>query len=399
MPANTTNNAKRSSGLDILFAAIDYELSSNETSTSTPPLAPTTSKKPTPTPNPNPAERVVSVNPFRSKMDPRMKKSITARALNPNMLDEEAVLAGFVFPERGVSADINWIGEGNVSMRQRKINFRRSWKRFQSRQIKEVATEMARSTPAVVIPSSPVDSTQYYGVECCNTSVASDEDPTSIVSSPKRPADQLSSDNYLALPKKRSANTFPRALISILSDPELDHIISWMPSGDAFGIHKQKEFESEIIPKYFRQARFNSFVRKLNRWGFHRVSKNTSHLGGSIIFRREDFKRDAPSSLTMKPLDNSTSEFHKVPIDDLVKTVMSIEAAACQATCSPAMTTLRSISLGPDDLVLLHGLKATQPSDRMMSGMSRLLFQQQQHLYCLSQKTNHSRALLHSMRL
>ena len=129
MSADTTNTAK--SGLDVLFAAIDYQQSSSSDET-TPllslPSSSTSSKQPTP-PNQNPAERV-SVNPFRSKMDPRMRKSIEARALNPNMLDEEAVLAGFKFPERGTSADIKWIGEGNVSMRQRKINFRRSWKRF-----------------------------------------------------------------------------------------------------------------------------------------------------------------------------------------------------------------------------------------------------------------------------
>ncbi|KAK1733845.1 hypothetical protein QTG54_015372 [Skeletonema marinoi] len=97
MSADTTNTAK--SGLDVLFAAIDYQQSSSSDET-TPslslPSSSTSSKQPTP-PNQNPAERV-SVNPFRSKMDPRMRKSIEARALNPNMLDEEAVLAGSYSP-------------------------------------------------------------------------------------------------------------------------------------------------------------------------------------------------------------------------------------------------------------------------------------------------------------
>ena len=112
MPAATTNTAK--SGLDILFAAIDYQQSHNENSSlkssSCTPSNKHVSQKP------KPADRV-SVNPFRSKMDPRMRTSIAARAMNPDMLDEEAVLAGFVFPERGTRADINRIGEGNVSMR------------------------------------------------------------------------------------------------------------------------------------------------------------------------------------------------------------------------------------------------------------------------------------------
>ena len=33
------------------------------------------------------------------------------------MLDEEAVLVGFAFPERGTKADVKWIGEGLVSIR------------------------------------------------------------------------------------------------------------------------------------------------------------------------------------------------------------------------------------------------------------------------------------------
>eukprot|EP00984_Skeletonema_dohrnii_P002402 scaffold832_cov75-Skeletonema_dohrnii-CCMP3373.AAC.12 len=132
MSEDTTNTAK--SGLDVLFTAIDQQSSNETTSSLTPPTSSTSSKQPI-TPNQNPAERV-SVNPFRSKMDPRMRKSIEARVLNlnPNMMDEEAVLAGFVFPERGTSADAKWIGEDNVSMRQRKVNFRRSWKRFNSKQ-------------------------------------------------------------------------------------------------------------------------------------------------------------------------------------------------------------------------------------------------------------------------
>ena len=146
MPADTTNNtASVNSVMDILFAAIDYQQSSNETSSSLAPTASSILSGPT-SPNPNPAE-TASINPFRSKMDPRMKKSIRARASNPNMLDEEAVLVGFAFPERGTKADVKWIGEGLVStMRQRKINFRKSWKRFHSRQKGYV----------IVIPSSPI---------------------------------------------------------------------------------------------------------------------------------------------------------------------------------------------------------------------------------------------------
>ena len=397
MSADTTNTAK--SGLDVLFAAIDYQQSSSSDET-TPllslPSSSTSSKQPTP-PNQNPAERV-SVNPFRSKMDPRMRKSIEARALNPNMLDEEAVLAGFKFPERGTSADIKWIGEGNVSMRQRKINFRRSWKRFESRQNKEVSTEMALSIPrsSVMIPSSPIS---VHGAKVSCSDGPHHEDPSSTVSAPSA-LDHLSVDSMsrepavpLVLPKKRKAKSFPQTLISVISNPEYDHIISWLPSGEAFGIHNRKVFESEILPKYFRHSRFSNFVRKLTRWGFRRESKNSADvaykISGSMIFCHEAFKRDDTNCMSKNSVCNSTFEFRKVSIDAMSNN----EAAECQATSTSAMTTLRPsiISVGPEDLVLV----APQPPDLMMVDLNRLLIQTQLQLDYMTQKTKHSRALLY----
>ena len=188
--------------MDILFAAIDYQQSSNETSSSLAPTASSILSGPT-SPNPNPAE-TASINPFRSKMDPRMKKSIRARASNPNMLDEEAVLVGFAFPERGTKADVKWIGKGLVStMRQRKINFRKSWKRFHSRQKGYV----------IVIPSSPI--------KVHATVPSSDEDSSSTRVTPTAALeDHIRLDNgSMALPKKRLAgSSICSTLFSIVSN-------------------------------------------------------------------------------------------------------------------------------------------------------------------------------------
>jgi hypothetical protein len=405
----TTDTAKN--GLDVLFAAIDYQQSSDETSSYTPS-----------SPNPKPP---VSFNPFRSKMDPRMTKSIEAKAINPNMLDEEAVMAGFAFPERGINADANWFGEGDVSMRQRKINFRRSWKRFLCRQNKnEDSTEMALSIPlpgsVTVIPSSPIS------VHAATTVSSSDgtnyEDSSSIESAPAALNNHLSTHNSsiiinplpMTLPKKRSAGSLPQTLLSIISIPEFEHIISWLPSGEAFCVHKREEFESQILPKYFGHARFDSFVRKLNRWGFRRMNKNSAgdscHFAprwiedyGSIIFYHEDFKRDDPDRMLKIALSNNTSEFRKVFMDSSAKKAMSNEALR-QALSAPTMTTtLRpGISIGPEDFILPHGLAVTRPPELVMMqhqvDLNILLIQRQQQLYYMSQKTNHSRSLLHAMK-
>ena len=371
MPADTTKNtatatATINSGLDILFAAIDYQQSSNETSSS---FAPTTASSilsgPTVSPNPNPPE-TASINPFRSKMDPRMKKSIQARASNHNMLDEEAVLVGFAFPERGTKADVKWIGEDLISMRQRKINFRRSWKRFHSRQKGSVT----------VIPSSPI--------KVHATVSSSDEDSSSTGFAPTSALDDhfRIDDGSMALPKKRLVGS------SICST-------SWLPSGEAFELHKREEFESQILPKLFP----------------HGTSTNSGLFPprlvndcGSIIFCHDDFKRDDPDRMNKISLQkNNTFEFLKVSKMDASCAKKNAMRNKAVATSSPAMTTLLpSISISPGDVVTPHGLAVTCSPDLIMmqrhrAEMSRLIFQRQQHLNYMSQKTKYSRALLHGM--
>jgi hypothetical protein len=62
--------------------------------------------------------------------------------------------------------------------------------------------------------------------------------------------------------------------MSILSDKSNEHIIAWLPHGNGFSILNKKDFASEILPKFFsRSAKFTSFTRKLNRWGFSRVPR------------------------------------------------------------------------------------------------------------------------------
>jgi len=66
--------------------------------------------------------------------------------------------------------------------------------------------------------------------------------------------------------------TFPAKLFAILSRPDLADIISWMPHGRSWKVHKPREFEIKVIPSYFDHAKFSSFIRQANGWGFKRVT-------------------------------------------------------------------------------------------------------------------------------
>jgi uncharacterized membrane protein len=54
--------------------------------------------------------------------------------------------------------------------------------------------------------------------------------------------------------------------MEILSNEEYRDIVRWLPHGKGFIIADKKRFANEVLPKHFKQAKFTSFTRKLNRW-------------------------------------------------------------------------------------------------------------------------------------
>jgi hypothetical protein len=77
---------------------------------------------------------------------------------------------------------------------------------------------------------------------------------------------------------------FPFKLHSILENSEKlnqEQIISWLPSGKAFKIHKPKEFADVIMPQYFNQTKYRSFQRQLYIYGFDRLKDKSSEDYGA----------------------------------------------------------------------------------------------------------------------
>ncbi len=46
-----------------------------------------------------------------------------------------------------------------------------------------------------------------------------------------------------------------------------------MPHGRAWRVLKPREFEIRVIPTYFEHAKFSSFIRQANGWGFRRITQ------------------------------------------------------------------------------------------------------------------------------
>jgi hypothetical protein len=71
--------------------------------------------------------------------------------------------------------------------------------------------------------------------------------------------------------------TFPVKLHMILSNPDFEDIIAWLPHGRSWRILQQKAFEEKIIPLYFRHGRYSSFARQVNGWGFRRITHGSDY--------------------------------------------------------------------------------------------------------------------------
>jgi hypothetical protein len=58
----------------------------------------------------------------------------------------------------------------------------------------------------------------------------------------------------------------PAKLNAILDDETIQHIISWLPHGRAWKVHDSYLFVRQVMPKYFDNANFNSWIRLINAW-------------------------------------------------------------------------------------------------------------------------------------
>jgi len=64
---------------------------------------------------------------------------------------------------------------------------------------------------------------------------------------------------------------FPESLFAMLSNPELESIITWLPHGRSFIIVDRESLAKQVLPMYFRHNNMSSFTRQLNGYGFMKI--------------------------------------------------------------------------------------------------------------------------------
>jgi HSF-type DNA-binding len=79
-------------------------------------------------------------------------------------------------------------------------------------------------------------------------------------------------DSLTPLTSPGRVPNFPAKMHAILSRPDLTDVVCWMPHGRSWKVLKPREFEIRVIPTYFEHAKFSSFIRQANGWGFRRLT-------------------------------------------------------------------------------------------------------------------------------
>ncbi|KAL9182593.1 hypothetical protein ACHAXT_013245 [Thalassiosira profunda] len=89
----------------------------------------------------------------------------------------------------------------------------------------------------------------------------------------------------------KKAASFPRKLYEILTTPEYQDVICFMPHGRSWILLDKERLVSEVLPKHFNHNKFESFNRQVNGWGFKRLlSRGPDHKS----YYHECFLRGRP---------------------------------------------------------------------------------------------------------
>ncbi|KAJ8655794.1 hypothetical protein O0I10_008458 [Lichtheimia ornata] len=99
----------------------------------------------------------------------------------------------------------------------------------------------------------------------------------------------------------RTQAAFVNKLYKMLEDPSIHHLISWSENGELFSVSNPTSFSKVVLPQYFKHNNWQSFVRQLNMYGFHKVNdmihSNLTNENQNWEFRHPSFKRGAVDDL------------------------------------------------------------------------------------------------------
>ncbi|KZV62160.1 hypothetical protein PENSPDRAFT_658340 [Peniophora sp. CONT] len=114
-----------------------------------------------------------------------------------------------------------------------------------------------------------------------------------------RPSTNLSKSTRLNVPQ------FLRKLYEMVNDTTNNDLIRWSEAGDSFLVLDHERFAREVLGRWFKHQNFQSFVRQLNMYGFHKIPSLRQGVLRSDsdteiwTFEHTHFRRDQPDLLCL----------------------------------------------------------------------------------------------------
>ncbi|CAB1096948.1 unnamed protein product [Ectocarpus sp. CCAP 1310/34] len=85
--------------------------------------------------------------------------------------------------------------------------------------------------------------------------------------------------------------SFLDKLWNILNEPHLSKHITWNKDGDGILINYPAQFAKAVLPKYYKHNNYQSFVRQLNIYGFHKTRHDDDGDEDSCEFKHQNFRK------------------------------------------------------------------------------------------------------------
>jgi hypothetical protein len=187
-----------------------------------------------------------------------------------------------------------------------------------------------------------------------------------------------------------------------------ERIVSWQPDGMSFRVHMPDLFARTVMPHYFKQTIYKSFLRQVHLYGFHRIRGGTDtgaycHImfirnktsislqmscqrikgkkPSSLVRHRAAVKTDFYSSTTNVDNYQNQNGGNLTTVLATFKEEMKREHSSKRGPTSPPFTSTGSSDHYPDEeeLLMLNGAPFCNPSVRggpspsqQLSGISEI---------------------------
>ncbi|KAJ3073075.1 kinase-regulated stress-responsive transcription factor skn7 [Podochytrium sp. JEL0797] len=118
---------------------------------------------------------------------------------------------------------------------------------------------------------APTHSTEHLALRRANTDVSFDIENNNDDDDNDQPEDETDTKARKRRRGPASVSDFIKKLFDAIDTNAFQSLIAWTPNGDSFVVYDQNEFAKEVLPLLFKHRNFQSFVRQLNKYDFHKV--------------------------------------------------------------------------------------------------------------------------------